>query len=538
MLGNNRSTEGQKMYDLSIGIMACTTKKRYIDEIRNCAQTWVAEADNLHVPVRFFTGETVSGFESQLCESTQLALVHLQHVGDDRASATQKQWLGYLHLHQTLPAAFYLIVGTDNYVWIARLLKFCAAFRDHPEPLCLTGAWESRRVQSRNMAFPLGGCGILLSHAAMTVLAPEMPSFQKRWYELCQSSEGRSFRQPTACDVALGYFLEQYEIPAVRLYGLYPVDWRKKFGRFGYWPAPRINFEKLAVCHFMDDLSMQLYHRRREDSADIEAIMLEFGRVRRECEATMPGFCRVRELANLESAIVTRLMQICRERTTSVLFDEFVLNQKYRWLRETPSDIYAHLPTLRRYARDCRTIVECGVRTMDSSWAFAKGLLDDADVAGKMLVSINRQRSQNVEDLQAVTRRLSITYLFVEGEDTKVALPVEHMDLLFLDTWHVYGHLRQEFATFAHRTRRYIILHDTTIDATIGESVRNGWDIEQQANVWGYTYEEVRKGIWPAIAEFLNAHEDWCLEQRFTNNNGLTILARRNIDPFGQKSER
>jgi hypothetical protein len=33
-------------------------------------------------------------------------------------------------------------------------------------------------------------------------------------------------------------------------------------------------------------------------------------------------------------------------------------------------------------------------------------------------------------------------------------------------------------------------------------------------------------GLWPAIEEFLAEHSEWEIQQRFTNNNGLTILAR------------
>ena len=33
-------------------------------------------------------------------------------------------------------------------------------------------------------------------------------------------------------------------------------------------------------------------------------------------------------------------------------------------------------------------------------------------------------------------------------------------------------------------------------------------------------------GLWPAIEEFLAEHSEWEIEQRVTNNNGLTILVR------------
>jgi len=33
-------------------------------------------------------------------------------------------------------------------------------------------------------------------------------------------------------------------------------------------------------------------------------------------------------------------------------------------------------------------------------------------------------------------------------------------------------------------------------------------------------------GLWPAIEEFLKNNNDWVLHERFTNNNGLTILKK------------
>ena len=35
------------------------------------------------------------------------------------------------------------------------------------------------------------------------------------------------------------------------------------------------------------------------------------------------------------------------------------------------------------------------------------------------------------------------------------------------------------------------------------------------------------KGLWPAVEEFLAANPEWVLVHRFTHNNGLTILSRK-----------
>jgi len=51
--------------------------------------------------------------------------------------------------------------------------------------------------------------------------------------------------------------------------------------------------------------------------------------------------------------------------------------------------------------------------------------------------------------------------------------PSRHIDtLVFIDTWHVYGQLKRELAKYAPLTKKYILMHDTTVDEWVGESVR------------------------------------------------------------------
>jgi hypothetical protein len=58
----------------------------------------------------------------------------------------------------------------------------------------------------------------------------------------------------------------------------------------------------------------------------------------------------------------------------------------------------------------------------------------------------------------------------------------------------------------AAKARRYIVLHDTTTFGERGEA-------------------EGQRGLWPAVEELL-AGGAFRLQQRSTNNNGLTILER------------
>ena len=69
-------------------------------------------------------------------------------------------------------------------------------------------------------------------------------------------------------------------------------------------------------------------------------------------------------------------------------------------------------------------------------------------------------------------------------------------------------------------------MHDTTSDEIYGETLRVGWDAKKQSVETGIPVEEITKGLWPAIQEFLDVNPEWKLKERFTNNNGLTILER------------
>lgn len=197
------------------------------------------------------------------------------------------------------------------------------------------------------------------------------------------------------------------------------------------------------------------------------------------------------------------------------------LVQNYNTLRETPSDINEHLPTLFDYAKKCDSIVECGVREIVSSYAFASALLENPK---NSLTLVDLYESSKMRPFLEVCASENINAKFIIGSDTEC--DAIRTDLLFIDTWHVYAHLKRELAHWCDHVSKYIILHDTTVDEIYGESIRGGMDIRKQSIESGYPEEEIRRGLWPAVTEFLAIHPEWTIEKRYTNNNGLTILAR------------
>ena len=123
------------------------------------------------------------------------------------------------------------------------------------------------------------------------------------------------------------------------------------------------------------------------------------------------------------------------------------------------------------------------------------------------------------------TKYLPIEISHIWGNNLKIDLIAE-VDMIFIDTWHVYGQLKRELEKYSKVVKKYIIMHDTTVDAISGESIRCKWDIVKQSIDSGFPENEITCGLQRAIDEFLANNNHWKLHEKFTNNNGLTILKR------------
>ena len=182
----------------------------------------------------------------------------------------------------------------------------------------------------------------------------------------------------------------------------------------------------------------------------------------------------------------------------------------FEFHKKEPSDIHEHLETLRRYAATCGHVTEMGVRSVVSTWAFLAAYPNK-------LVSIDINPAA-IDYAQRVAASSGIELQFRLGDTASAGFQIEETDLLFIDTWHIYDQLKRELYLHAGKARRYIIMHDTTTYAEVGEW--HTYDCEVRPG-------DQRKGLWPAITEFLAEHPEWQLRERFENNNGLTILARQ-----------
>jgi hypothetical protein len=186
-----------------------------------------------------------------------------------------------------------------------------------------------------------------------------------------------------------------------------------------------------------------------------------------------------------------------------------MINQKFSEAKQTPSDINEHIDTLYKLSKECDHITEMGVRNVVSTYAFMYR-------NPKKLIGIDLHTNENV--LQALN--LYPKWQFIQADTTKIE--IEKTDLLFIDTLHIYSQLKKELNLHAKNVKKFIVLHDTNTYGFTDEPT--SWQTPEIMN--NYIVEE-KKGLQPAIIEFLNDNKEWFILEEYTNNNGLTILKRK-----------
>jgi hypothetical protein len=196
------------------------------------------------------------------------------------------------------------------------------------------------------------------------------------------------------------------------------------------------------------------------------------------------------------------------------------LLEQYVLSHERPSDINEHLPTLRKYAADCSTVVELGLRNAVSTWGLLLGLAEsDAMKKGYIGVDITLPEAEILEMTKGLAEANGIRFQFWHKDDRDIE--IEETDLLMIDTLHIYAQLTFELEKFSPKVLKYIIMHDTSYP----------FEYQDERPNTGINYpfhiDRNKRGLWPAIVDFLVRHPEWSLHERFSNNYGLTVLKRR-----------
>ena len=191
--------------------------------------------------------------------------------------------------------------------------------------------------------------------------------------------------------------------------------------------------------------------------------------------------------------------------------------KKYIELSKTQSDINEHLETLKRYAEECEVVIEMGVRSIVSTWAFLAA-------KPKKLISLDLYNPAhfggNLQEVYDAASYSDIDFKFIEQDS--LTYDIESCGLLFLDTWHSYIQLKKELIRHHSKVNKYIILHDTVSYSNVDEKSA------EEMGILNDVETNLPKGLWPAVEEFLYHNRNWVIWEKKPNNNGLTVLKRIN----------
>lgn len=204
------------------------------------------------------------------------------------------------------------------------------------------------------------------------------------------------------------------------------------------------------------------------------------------------------------------------------------LRGKFAHACATVTDINEHVATLRAYAAQCDSVCEFGVRSGVSTCGVLLGLAERAMVLPDRKLTLHGYDLSPAPGVYSGAGFSDLPNLHVafRQQDVLRIAPVS-CDMLFIDTFHVYGQLKRELALHAASVRKFIVMHDTTVDGVHGELIRLGMNLADTQRSTGIPAEELLRGLQPALDEFLAEHStQWAVQAVYTNNNGLTILRR------------
>lgn len=155
------------------------------------------------------------------------------------------------------------------------------------------------------------------------------------------------------------------------------------------------------------------------------------------------------------------------------MVDSSVLAQRYRSLCVEPSDINEHLPTFVQAAEElnAQTVIELGTRYGVSTIAWLYGLEKTGGHLWAVDCSFPVPAPGSDVNLLDPQGPLGVVpwFTFMLGYDTFPevldALPKKNVDIIFLDTNHVYAETLEELALYYPRVRKggRMYLHDTDL---------------------------------------------------------------------------
>lgn len=153
------------------------------------------------------------------------------------------------------------------------------------------------------------------------------------------------------------------------------------------------------------------------------------------------------------------------------------IEENYDFIASNPRDqkgkdsimwIAHYMETLRKYASECKHVIEFGVNQVNSTYALLaarpkKVVSVDIDLHVKPTKNVPEFRKVNLWLIWAMHLCAEEKVNFVAIQADSVKLDIEPTELLFIDSLHTKAHLRAELTKHKDLVSKYIIFHDTTL---------------------------------------------------------------------------
>lgn len=179
------------------------------------------------------------------------------------------------------------------------------------------------------------------------------------------------------------------------------------------------------------------------------------------------------------------------------------LKEKLNEFIKTESIINEHLNILCYYGKDCNTIVDFGIKKGNSTIAFL-------NANPKSYYGYDVQLEKEAIEIIKEGKKLGIDAHIIKGMYSDIEIP--QCDLLFLDTEPTAYCLADQLKNHQEKVKKYIII--------------------PQTERFKYFGSDALKGLPVAINDFLNNNPSWMIKEQYENNNGLTILVRKDINSY------
>lgn len=220
-------------YDLICCVMSCDTIPKYNEQIKKINETWYNNNTD-KVKTLFFLGEEVVLSGSQY--------IHLKGVKNDYESCCYKQNLGLKYIHENYKYKFVIMLGTDTYINIPKLLNYLSQW-DHTIPLYMGDPLHRNIFGGKEYDIHGGGCGIVLSYGIMEKIYPYLENLHAVWTEL------RGNNGIIDCDNTIGWIALCNGARNIVIPGFYPYNYKDRLH----------DLQNLITCHLMSSEDFDTY---------------------------------------------------------------------------------------------------------------------------------------------------------------------------------------------------------------------------------------------------------------------------------------